>query len=340
MLVRYLAMLKRIPRNPERIGTQKLRRELQDEGFEVTQRTVQRDLKGLAEIFPGLATDENPDAAGWYWRKEAEVNDLPGIDPPTALSFKLVEQFLKDQIPPAVLGLLDRYFECADRVLDRLNRPEMAKWTSKIKILPRTQPLIAAEIDSTVIDVVYEALFNERRFRGRYRRRDGDEVEYDLNPLGLVFRESVVYLVATVWEYENPRHFALHRFLHCESREQHAKKPPGFDLAAYISQGPFEYVDEETETIRFEALFRERTARHLEETPLSYDQETEPPENGWVRVTATVKNTLQLRWWLLGFGDQVVVLNPTILRNELLKTVKTMVRHYEDHHSPQSGDLS
>ncbi len=329
LLVRQLAMLKRIPRHPHKISTRAIRDLLEAEGFEVSQRTVQRDLNGLAKNLMGLETDGNPDAAGWYWNSEAKINDIPGIDPPTALSFKLVQAFLEDKVPPAVLDLLHPYFQRADTVLGALDRTGYARWTNKIQILPRTQPLMPAGIKQDIIDIIYEALFEERQFRGRYHRRDGDAAEYDLHPLGLVFRESVVYLVATVWNYGEPRHFALHRFLRCTLLEGESSSPAGFDLEAYVKQGTFEYVDPEAETIRFEALFEARTAQHLEETPLSQDQILTPDEEGWVRVTATVKNTLQLRWWLLGFGDQVVALQPETLRDEFARIAETMWRRYQ-----------
>jgi predicted DNA-binding transcriptional regulator YafY len=334
-LVRYLAMLKRIPRYPRRVSTREIRDALVSEDFEVTQRTVQRDLKNLAEIFPGLATDGNPDAAGWFWEREATIHDVPGIDPPTALSFKLVEAFLEDKLPPVMLDLLHPYFKCADSVLGALDKPGLAQWTRKIRVLPRTQPLIPARIDPEVVGVIYEALFREKQFRGRYRRRDGDEAEYDLHPLGLVFRESVVYLVATVWNYGVPRQFALHRFQRCTLLEDDALSPQNFDLESFIRKGAFEYVDQDCETIRFEALFNARTAQHLQETPLSEDQVITPEKDEWDRVTATVKNSLQLRWWLLGFGGQVVVLQPETLRNGLLKTAESMVRHYQSHGNQQ-----
>lgn len=100
----------------------------------------------------------------------------------------------------------------------------------------------------------------DRQFRGRYQRRDGDVAEYDFHPLGLVFRESVVYLVATVWDYQDPRHYALHRFEQCELKAERSNRPPGFKLDAYVQAGGFDYVDPQAPKMRLRVRFDAATA--------------------------------------------------------------------------------
>ena len=39
---------------------------------------------------------------------------------------------------------------------------------------------------------------------------------------------------------------------------------------------------------------------------------------GKIKIKATVADTSQLRWWLLGFGPQVEILKPKFLRKEFL----------------------
>lgn len=312
--VRQLTMLHAVPRHPRKITTRELLRVLEEQGHVVTQRTVQRDLNTLAEYFPDLETDGNRDMAGWSWRRSS-LKDFPSLDTPMAMTFVLAQRFLKPLMPPAILGQLQPYFDAAHRQLSALNRPGFASWSDKVRVLPRTQPLIPAAILPEVVDLIYQALLEHRQFRGRYRRRDRDVAEYVFNPLGLVVRDSVIYLVATLWDYEDPLHFALHRFLHGEQLETPATIPTGFSLDAYLSTGTFQYPADDTATIPLVMRIGEDAALHLEETPLSGDQTLTPDEPGWVRLTATVQDSQQLRWWLLGFGSQVEVLEPEELRN-------------------------
>ncbi|MGG7606614.1 WYL domain-containing protein [Massilia sp. BKSP1R2A-1] len=56
---------------------------------------------------------------------------------------------------------------------------------------------------------------------------------------------------------------------------------------------------------------------HLFETPLSEDQVLAADDAGRLHLAATVPNTRALLWWLLGFGDGVVIEEPASLREEL-----------------------
>ena len=46
-------------------------------------------------------------------------------------------------------------------------------------------------------------------------------------------------------------------------------------------------------------------------------------------VTATVPDTSQLRWWLLGFGGEVEVLKPGSLRRKIADAARAMARRYK-----------
>jgi predicted DNA-binding transcriptional regulator YafY len=69
-------------------------------------------------------------------------------------------------------------------------------------------------------------------------------------------------------------------------------------------------------------------AFHLRESPLGQKQKIGPEEDGFVRIDATVPDTSQLRWWLLGFGDQVEVLEPEHLRDEFAQIARSMADMY------------
>jgi predicted DNA-binding transcriptional regulator YafY len=61
---------------------------------------------------------------------------------------------------------------------------------------------------------------------------------------------------------------------------------------------------------------------------LCADQKIGQEQNGFVRVSGTVADTQQLRWWLLGFGDKVEVLAPASLRAEFTQIADAMSGFY------------
>jgi len=82
------------------------------------------------------------------------------------------------------------------------------------------------------------------------------------------------------------------------------------------------------ETIRLEAIFEAASADHLTETPLAADQTITRIDDSHVRLEAAVLDTPQLRWWLLGFGDNVEVVAPEGLRHEFAAVTVAMAAAY------------
>jgi predicted DNA-binding transcriptional regulator YafY len=73
------------------------------------------------------------------------------------------------------------------------------------------------------------------------------------------------------------------------------------------------------------------TAHHLGETPLSRDQRMgAPDDDGWVLVRATVPDTSQLRWWILGMGPRIRVRRPASLRREIRAALREAAALYPD----------
>jgi len=157
---------------------------------------------------------------------------------------------------------------------------------------------------------VYEALLADRQLKAAYQRRyDKTAAEYVLNPLAIVQRGPVIYLVATRADsMEKIRLFALHRFVSAEVLKTAAVSPEDFHVDDYLESGAMGFG--QGEPVRLRALFEAKAGEHLYECRLSEDQVITEQEDGRLLVEATVRNTAQLVWWLRGFGSAVEVVEP------------------------------
>lgn len=151
------------------MGTTELQQRLQHEGVDVNLRTIQRDLKSLAERFPLESNGLSPQ--GWRWKKDGPDMSLPQMTSGQALTFMLVEQHLQSLVPASVLDELRPFFECARQQAQASNGPKHA-WTNKVRIVPATQPLIPPAIDAKALAVIQEALLIGRRLDVLYDSRD------------------------------------------------------------------------------------------------------------------------------------------------------------------------
>lgn len=323
---RRIQMLRLIPKSPSRICVSALHDKLKAQGIEIDVRSVQRDLVKLSQLF-AIENDGNKDIRGWYWRKDATKLELPEMEPAVALSFKMMQLYLDKVMPPSALGELSSYFRHADSLLTHLPNNDFSDWSQKIATLSRNQPLLAPEVKHEVIAPIYQGLLSDTKIKVQYQPRYEDVREYDLNPLGLVVVDQIIYLVGTLWEYQDVKQFALHRFILVENTDEPALQLDAFDLQDYIQQGHFEYLLPESETLNLKIKMNRYIAKHLMESKLSIDQTIEPLDNDFL-LTATVKNTHQLRWWLMSFGSGLEVLEPLDLRAEFKKTIDEMFDSY------------
>lgn len=305
--LRQIRMLQLIPREPRKISAQELVSRLAAANFkEVTQRTVQRDLAALSAYFP-LVSDEREKPYGWSWGKDAPAIDLTAPDPQTALTLKLAEGYLNLELPSTTLDYLSPYFKAANNVLADMGGA-LASWPDKVRVLPRGQPLLPPRIDPEVQRIVYQALMEDRRAEVVYLKPAEAEVKtFEISPLGLVVRNQVVYIVCTIGKMKKAYQLVLHRMQKAQLLDKPAAVLEDFSLDEYIKQGGFGLPT--GRKVCLEAIFTHLAGRHLLETALSEDQETEILPDGRIRVTATVMETEELNMWLRSFGDGVEVIN-------------------------------
>jgi len=326
-LLRQWQMLRLIPRYPRKIAAADLCSQLADNGYKVGKRTIERDLQSFSQVFP-LVSDERNKPYGWSWQQDAPAFDLPGLTTTQAVTLLLAREHLRTLLPRSSLDQLQTHFALAEKTLDSLpNHVGIATWLDKIRVIPSTQPLLAPAVNGSVQAIVYEALLAGNQCEIHYQARLKTEVDqYPVHPLGIVQRGNVLYLVCCIKTYPDIRLLALHRIQDARALDVPAVVPANFTLDSYLGSGALGWFPRNA--IFLEAIFSPEVSPHLAETPLAEDQKLHVLSDGRVRLTATVRETLQLRWWLQGFGDAVEVIAPMELRQTLFDTANNLIRRY------------
>lgn len=306
-LLRHWAMLQLIPRYPRRVDTRSIQDKLQRRGYDITLRSIQRDLNKLSGVLPALCSDSSK-PQGWWWAADADLLEIPGLDPQAALVFKMAEQHLKQVLPASTLDSLRPWFRAANGVLDAL--PDgIGRWMDKVRILPSGPPLIPPSIISDVQSAIYQGLFESRRIALSYKPRGAVAAKaYEINPMAVVQRGHLIYIVCTIRNYSNPMLMLMHRIESATVLDMQATCPVGFDVDAYIAEGELGY--RLGPPIKLIADFDPKAAQIFYETPIAANQQLQEESNGKVRLMATVPDTRQIRAWLRGFGANISVIEP------------------------------
>jgi predicted DNA-binding transcriptional regulator YafY len=190
------------------------------ERLEVSERTVQRDALALAEAGVPIVSVRGP--AGGYRLEHGYRTKLTGLDAPEAEALFVG--------PAAELGLGRELGAARLKLLASLptELQERASRASRLFHLD-TRAWFREQDRVPHLPVIAGALWKGCRLDIRYRE-GADVVSRRLDPLGLVLKAGVWYLVASRRGEE--RVYRVSRIVSARERREASPCPPEFDLAA------------------------------------------------------------------------------------------------------------
>ena len=293
------------------MGTRELQETLEREGIEISLRTIQRDLNQISQRFPIESNKTVPQ--GWRWRSDAPIQSLPHMTSSQAVTFMMVEEHLKHLLPPSLIEEMNPWFDLARRSLSTQNN--VRQWINRVRIVPANQPLIPPVVERYAQQAIYEGLLQDKQIECVYRARGplGEDRSYILNPLALVQKGSIIYLICTRHDKTEVQTFALHRFKSASVLDTRALHPVNFDIDAYIDSGALGFrvdFDKPTEHVELELIMNEADALYFSESQLSKEQTITQISEDLYKVSASVPFTSQLVWWLRSFGKKISRIEP------------------------------
>lgn len=274
----------------------------------VSPRTVQRDMLALSAA--GAPVYATRGSHGGWALLEGYHTDLSGLSPSEIHSLTIG--------PPA-------------RLLDDLGLGQ-ASMTGLVKLLaglPDAQRRSAEELRQRVLvdaagwrttednaptfATVQEAVWRDQCAHIIYQRGDGTEVERDIEPLGLVAKGRVWYVVARV--EDGLRTYRASRIKVARLLDMPVTRPPEFDLASYWDTAQSEFA---ASLPKYQASIRIRAAR-LEFARAMYryaqfGRMSAPDADGWLTGDITFENREEACFCVAGLGGDAEALAPADLR--------------------------
>jgi predicted DNA-binding transcriptional regulator YafY len=291
--------------------------------LEVSERTIHRDMEALSGAgIPVVA--ERGIGGGWSllgdYRtnltglNEAEVQSLFLTKPSRLLADLKMEKAAEGALLKLLAALPAIYRRSADRARQRIH-VDVAGWSREIESAP-------------LLPVVQDAIWLERKLRFTYQRGGGCEpVERIVDPLGLVAKGSVWYLVAAV--AEDVRSYRISRMLHAELIDELSTSPANFDLAIYwettsaaLKSNPPNYTA--TFKVAPDAFSRLRYAGRFARVGRAEGTDA----RGWTKVSVGFDVDEMACEYALSFGAKVEVLDPPSLRDKVIAAAREVVDFY------------
>jgi predicted DNA-binding transcriptional regulator YafY len=277
------------------------------EHFEVSIRTIHRDLESLADA--GIPVEAVRGPAGGYRLAGGYRTRLTGLTAAEA------EALFVAPGPAAELGLGGVLANARLKVLAALPGELQERATRAERLFHLdTRGWFRAEDTVPHLTAIAAAVWHERRLGARYRE-GGRIVRRTLDPLGLVLKGGAWYLVAR--RRGELRVYRVSRFASVRPRDESFERPAAFELATYWHDWSRAF---EASRPRLEVRLR---ASELVRRFLPADLR----EERGVYVVG-FENLEQAFRELLRFGSDAEVLDPPELRRRVAKTAAEVAALY------------
>ena len=284
--------------------------------FEISKRTVYRDIKALNES--GVPIVSAPGRG--YWLMEGYF--LPPISfsanetTMLLLGARLMQQSFDEQYKEAAIS--------AQRKIEAVLRPELK---GEVKYLSENIRFFSNRADESIQKLLTQlrrAIIEQKIVSFDYTKRFGEDKDKPMrrltHPHSLLSLNGIWMITAYCRLRKAMRLFRLDRIENLELTDEHFEREKAYALKE----------NKETLPLKVELLFKKSVARWLKESPSFYIREYEEREDG-IYVFLRVRTIDEILSWVLGWGDNVLVLEPKQLKEQILQIAEQHLSAYKTH---------
>lgn len=288
------------------------------EKFEVSKRTIYRDIDGLSAVTPITSEGHGKGFRfiGKFMMYPPDLNDEESV----ALSMipfvvdtdKLPRAFHSafDKIMAAHKGEKNKSINLIDRITERIQMGKPAYRPQSPNFLP---VIIQAMLECRTLHTTYHTQY-----------RNSTTVR-QIDPYFLVPREQRFYLIGYCRKEERVRIFRVSRFLDAKMTEQTFDKGD-FDIHRFLKDTWSIHRGDRKTT--FKVKFSAAVARYVKEEELFVQPAMTDTADGGLMFRVTVNNEDEFIRWLLQYGPDAEVLSPRSAREAMKEKLKRWTELY------------
>ncbi|MDR2848087.1 MAG: WYL domain-containing protein [Bacteroidales bacterium] len=269
---------------------------LNDAGYEVSARTLQRDFEHLRSYF-GLEIEYEHDSRAYRIQSSQDAH--------FETLLRLIRLINTSEL--LVQSLTER-----DKTMSIVSFQDSVRGTAGSKYL---ETLFTAIKDNRLVSFEYESFSHNK------------QAAHTVKPLMLKEYSDNWYLVAVPNGTDDIRIYGLDRMekLFIEKKQFNAKK---YETVAELFQHVIGlvYDVEELAEVRLAAVPEQ--ARYFIKSPLHHSQQVISKSNTEVVFSYQLVPNLELQRLILGYGSRVKVLKPDWFVTQVKKEIKTMLKQY------------
>ncbi|WP_438348629.1 helix-turn-helix transcriptional regulator [Paenibacillus sp. FA6] len=287
--------------------------------FETSRRTIYRDIQALSEA--GVPVVGSPGLG--YSLMEGYFLPPVSFTVEEAVVLLIGADFIEQKFDISYGARAQTSQRKIEAILPESVRREATRVRTSIRLLASGEAVNSGQ-EKEYIETWRQSILEERKVNFYYSKvtsADGDKRDSvrTVAPYGLVLVSGAWILIARCDLRQELRHFRLSRMSNLTVLEDRFKVPSNFNLQDY------QPADDRHLCVRIQA--NHTISDKIKESNNFYMESLEDHQDGLI-VTLRVRQIEEILSWVLGWGAEVVVLEPESLRDRVREEAERMLKRY------------
>lgn len=286
------------------------------EEFAVNERTAQRMIYALKEVFPSISHQTDSERRRWWKLRDTAMIGMQGIYERELIA---LEMSIRRAEREGANAEADALRALRDRLMATLPSPHARKAEVDAETILEAKgyacrPGPKVKTSPTVMNIIAAALKGPFRLVIWYQgAQDAEPCQRTIEPYGLLLGTRHYLIARDTAKDACLRRFRLDRIAKVEITVEWFEKDKDFDLEAYAAQS-FGSFHSDAEVSRVVWQFTPAAAATAREFEFHPNQEIAEQDDGGLIVTFEASGLVEMAWHLYKWGDAVEVIEPTTLK--------------------------
>jgi predicted DNA-binding transcriptional regulator YafY len=175
------------------------------------------------------------------------------------------------------------------------------------------------------LTTIQEAIWVERKLQITYLR-EGQAAERLVDPLGIVVKGTIWYLVASV--DDELRTYRVSRIQQAEITELSFSRPAGFELVTYWDQSTLDFKANLPQYTALIKLKPQALSRLQKERFVTIQEIRSSDDEAWMTLDVNFQTLETACQSVLSYGVELEVLEPEVLRYKVFEAALSLVKLY------------
>lgn len=291
------------------------------EEWEVSVKTIQRDLDYMRYQL-NAPLEYSAKHRGYFYTEQNFKLPALSMKESELFGMYLSEKLLNQYEGTPIYASLCSVFKKIEQSLPSKISLDPATGQDKITVFPPFSTTVVPEVWETILS----CLRTSEQVRLQYKTPGKKPVPRELDPYHGVRYEGDWYVIGYCHLRQAIRTFSMSRILSARKTGKTFEIPEDFDFNK-LSGSHFGIHWSNRET-RVKIQFSKRVADYVQERIWHPSQKIETAAGGTVLLSLSVNHLLELKRWILSWGEDAQVLEPASFVQEIEESLATTLHHY------------